>query len=421
MPDEIDLNELLAAEPALDRANDRVGQLQDDPDFLGFVPERAEVIADILGGLAPQESLQVFGVDTSTEDGKSHTDNLTQTTLFVCDQNHVHQLVRTLDGQVVSNQVVGNADDFPDLKAICRDERGRFASCGGTGRSPVAHAERAKERVEKARKLVQDMKDGPKPPHAVKVKELADHLGTMTVAELHALKKEHNLSASGATKAALKDRLVTRYVEQMHKEAGANNPLHERPKEWVSGNEGEAWGKKTYQSWAQALTAAEKGAVEKYKSHDDAAINKNWGKHLREGGTVGNAPGQHAETMTHLDTALAAGQTNRDVITYRGIHGEAARRVVDGVGGHFTDKGYQSTSVRKTLAEDFATDFGEGKVHATVLAIHIPKGSRGAYVDTLPSTYSSEGEFLLPRNSRLHILSAHHDGEVWRVQARLAQ
>jgi hypothetical protein len=47
-------------EAALDRANDLVGQEEAHPDNLGSVSERADVIADILGGLGGEEALRAL-------------------------------------------------------------------------------------------------------------------------------------------------------------------------------------------------------------------------------------------------------------------------------------------------------------------------------------------------------------------------
>jgi hypothetical protein len=55
--------------------------------------------------------------------------------LYCCEQEHLHVSVRA-GGAVLGDSVVGRADDWPDLKAVCRDDHGRFASCGGGGTAP---------------------------------------------------------------------------------------------------------------------------------------------------------------------------------------------------------------------------------------------------------------------------------------------
>lgn len=54
-------------EAALDRANDLVGEEEAHPDNLGSVSERADAIADILGGLGGEEALRAL----ASQDGKS--------------------------------------------------------------------------------------------------------------------------------------------------------------------------------------------------------------------------------------------------------------------------------------------------------------------------------------------------------------
>jgi hypothetical protein len=56
--------------------------------------------------------------------------------------------------------------------------------------------------------------------------------------------------------------------------------------------------------------------------------------------------------------------------------------------------------------------------------VHVPKGSRGAYLSTYTAGSSgSEHEFLLPRDSKFRILEvAHHHGtNRYHVKARLEQ
>jgi hypothetical protein len=55
--------------------------------------------------------------------------------LYCCEGGHLHAALRAADA-VVDDQIVGRADDWPDLKTMCRDELGRFAPCGGAGTVP---------------------------------------------------------------------------------------------------------------------------------------------------------------------------------------------------------------------------------------------------------------------------------------------
>lgn len=100
-----------------------------------------------------------------------------------------------------------------DTNAICRDSIGRFASCGAAGLPPSERRGVVEARMVHARHLVEQIR-GTKTPDAATVKELANHLGTMTVAQLHSLKKEYGLSASGKNKAVLKEKLTARFSQK---------------------------------------------------------------------------------------------------------------------------------------------------------------------------------------------------------------
>jgi hypothetical protein len=100
-----------------------------------------------------------------------------------------------------------------DVNAICRDSIGRFASCGAGGRTPSEHDVISTDRMAHARHLVEQVRGAKIPDHAT-VKALADHLGTLTVAQLHSLKKEYGLKASGKNKAALKEKLTERFSQK---------------------------------------------------------------------------------------------------------------------------------------------------------------------------------------------------------------
>jgi hypothetical protein len=100
-----------------------------------------------------------------------------------------------------------------DINAICRDSHGRFASCGAAGLPPAERSGASEARMVHARHLVEQVR-GAKTPDAATVKALADHLGTLTVAQLHSLKKEYGLKASGKNKAALKEKLTARFSQK---------------------------------------------------------------------------------------------------------------------------------------------------------------------------------------------------------------
>lgn len=140
--------------------------------------------------------------------------------LYVCDQEHLH-LVALKDGtEVHSDTIMGPIDGFPSLKSVCRDERGRFAPCGAGGHAPAALQHIRAERYRKAREMVAAIKAGPRPVPHQKIRELADHLGTMTNAQLVSLRNEHGLKG-GRVKDQLKQK-ITEHLANKPGSAGAH-------------------------------------------------------------------------------------------------------------------------------------------------------------------------------------------------------
>jgi hypothetical protein len=136
--------------------------------------------------------------------------------VYICEEGHLHVGTRGQDG-LADDRIIGSADDWPDLKAVCRDELGRFAPCGGggsggSGRTERERREEGERKLEKARQLIKEIRGGPQPvPHS-RIIELHNHLGTMTVAQMHQIKREHDLKASGKDKAALQAKLAARFA-----------------------------------------------------------------------------------------------------------------------------------------------------------------------------------------------------------------
>jgi hypothetical protein len=372
--------------------------------------------------------------------------------VYLCEGGHLHVAARAA-GDSVSDVVVGDPRVIALAKEICRDERGRFASCpgasGDSGTTPAVRpgktqarkvAER-QEAADKAHALVEEIKKSPGPADPDKLRELAGHLGKLTIQQLHALKGQHGLKASAATKAELTVKLLNRFAALAHADRPSDSthpsepadPWHGRPEPFKNEGEIDRWAGKNYGSWRDSLTADQKKAVDDYQGIGYAALNR----HLRDGGSPNDpAPPATASRYANalpvavqtrdLDAALGKTPTDRDLITFRGSSApDVAERVANNVGGTFTDKAYQSTSLDKNIAREFQVP-PEGVLpagHSSLLwEVHVPKGSRGAF---LPGSAEGdeESEFLLPRDSKFRILEVKHDASAnrYHVKARLEQ
>jgi hypothetical protein len=138
---------------------------------------------------------------------------------YLCESGHLHVAARAAGGSL-SDVVVGDPRVIALAKEICRDERGRFASCpgasggggagdgGGSGRADRAAAAAAHE--EKAHGLIKDILAGPRPVPADKVAALHDHLANLTVKQINAIKKQYGFKASGRNKDALRAKVAAR-------------------------------------------------------------------------------------------------------------------------------------------------------------------------------------------------------------------
>jgi hypothetical protein len=320
--------------------------------------------------------------------------------LYCCADGHLHAALRLQGGGTADDQVLGGANDWPALKAICRDDHGRFAPCGGgggsggTGRTAAERREQQQQSLAAAKKLIDKVRDRSDKPTVKETQKLHEHLSGLTVTQLKALKADYGLKASGKNKEALVDRIKSRISEKADREA---NPdvASKKPEPFKDGKEGAAWGEKAYEKWAGKLTGKEKGAVEVYQGPGFQWLNKS----LRSGDKLDP---ETADTVKALDAALAKGKADRDIIVHRGINSEeVAQQIRDSVGGTFSDRAYQSTSVDSALARDFGSDM--------VVNIHVPKGSIGAYVGGLRMENHQEREFILPRNSMYRIIGVSKD------------
>lgn len=154
--------------------------------------------------------------------------------------------------------------------------------------------------------------------------------------------------------------------------------------------------------WRDALTDAEREAVEVYKSNAYRQINAT----LR--GTYEPIDAAKMESRVRaIDSAIAKGSVPEAVYAYRGVN-DAAAIGLDAtnpaalVGSEVADKAYTSVSLAMSGALDFALESeGEGAASA-ILKILVPQGAKAGFPEGM-GVYQ-EAEVVLPRGSRFRVL-----------------
>lgn len=161
---------------------------------------------------------------------------------------------------------------------------------------------------------------------------------------------------------------------------------------------------KSVDKWQSDISNSELSAAELYTGSSYA----DWNDSLR------TKDGKGWEVNTdNLDNALSKFELKENIVTYRGL-GRGALKAMFGSdapdiktindmkGSIISDKAFLSTSIDRSVAEDFS-----GLRY--ILKINVPKGKgRGAYVDPI-SMHSGEREFLMPRNTNLKISGVYRD------------
>lgn len=122
-----------------------------------------------------------------------------------------------------------------------------------------------------------------------------------------------------------------------------------------------------------------------------------------------NEGGARAKLHHHINNMdrLTSHPTKFSFTVYRGAYGESAEHVKLPVGSTFTDHGFTGTSLSKRTAYNFGIDgrkrLPEGRVH--LFAIHVPKGTKGHYMDFEheKASLSEEKEFVLHRGTTFRV------------------
>ncbi len=163
--------------------------------------------------------------------------------------------------------------------------------------------------------------------------------------------------------------------------------------------EADKFGEEHYAGWAKGLAPRHIDAISNYKDAGYQLVNSYARGSFRP-------PTQASENhikdnVKHLDEVVAtAPRTPEDLTVWRGIHKDLKDAFVPG--DTFVDHGFVSTSLRASIASSAHAYNKDG----TVVKIHVPAGSPGAYIDAAAHSCPGnkcENEFLLPRGSKFKI------------------
>jgi hypothetical protein len=166
----------------------------------------------------------------------------------------------------------------------------------------------------------------------------------------------------------------------------------------ASWKDAEAYSHKTHGEWGKSLPAVQKQALKVYTSESQEYEKINGA--LR----AGQVPVKHADTVRHLDAAIASAPPLPDPMTvYRGVGPGVLDQLMPGQ--EFTDHGFSSSSSRLAIAEDFnANERYEGN-EAGLIEISTPVGMCMAAVEPTGQATLHEAEYIMPRGTRYRVLS----------------
>lgn len=128
-----------------------------------------------------------------------------------------------------------------------------------------------------------------------------------------------------------------------------------------------------------------------YKGHDDNATPED--------------DAYLANMINSLDSAFEETQAPFDYTVYSGLSSRYSANKFQ-VGGEYIFRGYVSTSLDFGTAIGLFSDVGETE-QSIVLQIEIAKGQKSIYLDAI-SDNSGENETLLPRGSKIKVVSGPH-------------
>ena len=149
---------------------------------------------------------------------------------------------------------------------------------------------------------------------------------------------------------------------------------------------------------------AELQAIDDYTSSGYAEINR----YLYKGHDDGVSPQQDEiinQTIETLDSAFEETQIPFPYTVYSGLSSRYSADKFQ-LGGEYIFRGYVSTSLDFNTAIGGFADVG-GSDQPVVLQVELKKGQKAIYVDAV-SAHEGERETLLPRGSKIKVISGPH-------------
>ena len=130
-------------------------------------------------------------------------------------------------------------------------------------------------------------------------------------------------------------------------------------------------------------------------------------RRLRDQSTISSAA---RARMAALHRAVDASTVPAPVTVFRGIPASVVADIPEG--GTLIDRAFMSTS----LSQRSAKTFSEG----AILELRVPAGQKALYMDELAAGMGHEVELLLPRGTKLRIVSKIKTASGWHVIATIA-
>jgi SPP1 gp7 family putative phage head morphogenesis protein len=156
------------------------------------------------------------------------------------------------------------------------------------------------------------------------------------------------------------------------------------------------WGKANYDDWAVQLSEVEQETVKGYQHTDYKWINSE----LRTGVGIND---ESIQAHKLLDGALSSVPLDEPITVYKGVAKEAVGMIGDTpIGDVWIDNGYTSTTLFEARTSTFIAIAEEDGFTPALVEIVLPKGTRGAFVDSLWDR--GEREFLVRRGGHYRVI-----------------